>query len=220
MLRFMTRAGGVAAALLLLPMQANAVPANGNYLTGLGSSSVQLVSDGTSNTILFSEATRFAVCFDDVGFDHPGAITDGTSNTVLFGAGASLTFQAGRVLPRQPITTIADGTSNTILLGETRSASLCFGGDTRLVEPVITDGSSNTILLGEDSRFDVCFRSARIATITDGSSNTILLGEPSASPICYQDVSVAADLTVATSEPMTLASLGVGLVGLWRLRRR
>jgi hypothetical protein len=195
-------------------------------LTGGGSGSLSFITDGTSNTLLFGETTRLSVCFDHVGFGGLTSITDGSSNTIVLGEQLSLTLQAGQVLPRQPISTIADGSSNTIVFGETPPDSLCFAGDTRIIDPTsppggISDPVSNTIEFGEDSRFDVCFRNVRVGTIQDGTSNTILIGELSSTPVCYSGVEVADDLrAVATPEPGALGALAMALAGLLALRRR
>jgi len=194
-------------------------------LTGLGSSSLTFIADGTSNTLLIGETTRLSVCFDHVDFGGLNSIADGTSNTILIGEQVSLTLLAGDVLPRQPISSIADGTSNTIIIGETPPDSLCFAGDTRIIDPAnppggISDPVSNTIEFGEETRFDVCFRNVRVGTIQDGTSNTIIIGEMTSTPVCYSNVEVADDLrAVATPEPASLALLGFAAAAMG-LRRR
>lgn len=205
--------GCLAAACVLLapPTMANTV------LTGSGPGLFNFVTDGTSNTLLIGESTRLSVCFDQVGLDTPGSIVDGSSNTILLGESTSLTLQAGRVLPRLPIASIADGTSNTIFFGELDD-SLCFAGDTRIVDPVA--GIGNTIEFGDSSRFDICFRGARLGTIQDGTSNTIQFGEVSSTPVCFQDVEVAIDAPTAAAEPASLGAFAMALTGLLCLRRR
>jgi hypothetical protein len=51
----------------------DATPAAAGQLTGWGQGGLNVISDGTSNTIQFGETTRFNICFDDVGV--PGGIT-------------------------------------------------------------------------------------------------------------------------------------------------
>lgn len=68
----------------------------GDYLANWGQNGLGIIADGTSNTIEFTETTRFDVCFDDVNV--PGGITDGTSNTIQFPeTGGSLCFDDLRV---------------------------------------------------------------------------------------------------------------------------
>ena len=200
--------------------RAGTIPTHGNYLTSLGAESFGFIADGSSNTILLTETTRFAICFDQVGLPV-SSITDGTSNTILFGENTSLTVRPGSVLPRQPIGSIVDGTSNTILIGETPIGALCFG-DTQIIDPIegIPDGTSNTIRFDENSRFDICLSNVRVGTIADGTSNTIQFGEVTTSPVCFNEVRVVEDATVAVSEPATLGILGLAFIGLWFARRR
>jgi hypothetical protein len=223
-MRFPTLAGACLA--MACAGLAPAATAN-TLLTGLGPSSLTFIADGSSNTLLIGETTRLSVCFDHVDFGGLASIADGSSNTLIIGEQVSITLQAGQVLPRQPIATIADGTSNTIIIGETPPDSLCFAGDTRLVDPTppggISDPVSNTIEFGEDSRFDVCFRNVRVGTIQDGTSNTIIIGELSSTPVCYSNVEVADDLrAVAAPEPGALGALAMALTGFivlrWRIR--
>lgn len=206
---------------LLLPAHgaaAGIVGPNGNYLTGSGAGGIQIISDGASNTIQFTETTSVAVCLDQVQGNVPlPSISDGSSNTLLFGEGAGVTVRAGHVYPRVPISQISDGTSNTIIFGEIGTDSLCLG-DGEIVEPSdIADGTSNTIIIGETSELDVCFRNVRVGTIADGTSNTIQFGDVQSSPVCFQDVRVP---TTAVPAPSALTLLAVGLLGLGYRRRR
>jgi hypothetical protein len=200
---------------------ATPIPATGDYLTGWSQGGLSVVSDGTSNTILFSEATRLNVCVDNVSVGGTGTIVDGTSNTLLFGEGTGLAFISGGLSPRVPISTIVDGSSNTILFGELTD-SFCLRNVVVDDQPPgeIQDGTSNTIMFGENSRFDICVAGAQVTQrIVDGTSNTILIGETPTTSLCFEDVRVAA---TDVPEPGTMALLLAGLAPLvlWRRRQR
>mgnify|MGYP002622589128 CR=1 FL=1 len=88
-------------------------------LTGFDSGGFRFIQDGTSNTLLLGEETRFSACFAQVTWPAGGpAIVDGTSNTIAFAEFPDGPVLAGRVVPTQPVGGIVDGTSNTIFLGE------------------------------------------------------------------------------------------------------
>ena len=209
----MRQCGIILAALAaLIAAGAADAQATGN-LRSWSQSSLNIISDGTSNTITFGENTRFNVCFDNANL--PGGITDGTSNTILFGEHAGLFVIPGGSGPRVPITSITDGSSNTIFLPET--GDFCLNNV--VIDPApppggITDGTSNTIVFDEDTRFDICLRNVGLTQITDGTSNTIILGETTNR--CYTDLRV-----VEVPEPASaMAALaGAALLALPRRRR-
>lgn len=190
-------------------------PAHGAVvLDSIGSSSFNLIADGTSNTIQFGESTRATLCFQNVTL--PAGITDGTSNTIQFTETVGLEIIPGGFFAWGPVSQIADGTSNTIFFPEVGSSQICIS-DTQIEDPVeITDGTSNTIEFGENSRLDFCFNNAAVG-ISDGTSNTITFPER----VCYEDVQIADDLaSSAVSEPASLALLLAGLSGLTVARNR
>jgi hypothetical protein len=155
------------------------------------------ITDGTSNTIAFSEGVGLGVT--------PGFLSssDGVSAR-----------------------SILDGTSNTIQFPESTS-SVCLGdttiGDPELGN--FTDGTSNTIIFGEGSSFDFCFRSANVGSIQDGTSNTIVFGE-TRNDVCYVDVTVGDNLSVTgVPEPSSLGILASAIgclfvLWVWSYRRR
>jgi hypothetical protein len=105
------------------------------------------ITDGTSNTIAFSEGIGLGVTPGFLSSIAPVRdVLDGTSNTIQFPESTS-----------------------SICLGDTGI------GDPELGN--FTDGTSNTIIFGEGSSFDFCFRSANVGSVQDGTSNTILFGE-------------------------------------------
>ncbi|HYO88028.1 MAG TPA: hypothetical protein VER79_05235, partial [Candidatus Limnocylindrales bacterium] len=106
------------------------------------------ITDGTSNTILFGEATGTPdqVALPTVAL---GGITAGTSNTILLGEATGTPDQVA--LPTATLGGITDGTSNTILLGEATGTPDQVSPPTATLGG-ITDSSSNTILLGEATR--------------------------------------------------------------------
>lgn len=78
------------ASLLLLGQassaRADVIPPIGAFLTGFGGGTFGFITDGTSNTIQFSDETRLAICVDDVVGSAPlSSIVDGSSNTIQFG---------------------------------------------------------------------------------------------------------------------------------------
>jgi hypothetical protein len=150
------------------------------------------ITDGTSNTIAFSESVGLQVTPGFVTGPHPiRDILDGTSNTIFFG----------------------ETPNDELCLGNTLIGDPVIGN--------FTDGTSNTIVFGENSDFDICFNSARVTTIADGTSNTLLFGETQ-NGLCFENVQVAGDLTVTgdVPEPGSLALLLTATLGLVVLRRR
>ncbi|MCG2786153.1 MAG: hypothetical protein L6461_13725 [Anaerolineae bacterium] len=109
------------------------------------------IADGTSNTIVISESAPV-----------PPPVTDGTSNTVIV-AEVALPPTAGAV----------DGSSNTIIIGEVTSAPALSP------TPGAVDGSSNTIIIGEVTSAPAL---SPTAGVVDGSSNTIIIGEVTSAP--------------------------------------
>lgn len=197
------------------------VPAEGNFLTSWGSTGLVFISDGTSNAIGFTDATRLNFCVDNVGIQGTpisNPIRDGSSNTLLFGESSGIALNVGFIARRQPITQIADGTSNTIQLGEAPVDSFCLGNVTP-IGTTIGDGTSNTIVFGGDSRFDICADNVRIGHIVDGTSNTISFGEV-VPRTCLSDVGVTEAPADAVPEPGTFALFGLAFSSFVLRRRR
>jgi hypothetical protein len=208
---------------LLLPVAVLAAAGTASaapFVTQSNQSGIQFIGDGTSNTILFDETSRFNVCFDNVSVEGPTGISDGSSNTILFGED-QLSIVVGQVRGGT-ISPITDGTSNTIILGEISDDFCVFGA--RIGDPVgsIADGTSNTIIVGESSQFDICFDSVRNSTgttsITDGTSNTIMLPE---NDVCFTSVRVAETAQLAAAGEPGLTVLAVAAAfGMWSMLRR
>jgi hypothetical protein len=108
------------------------------------------VDDGTSNTIVISEPNPV----------QPPA-TDGTSNTVIIG-------EANPILPSD-----TDGTSNTVIISEEISAP------TRSPTTGAVDGTSNTIIIGEATSAPT---HSPATGAVDGTSNTIIISEVTLTP--------------------------------------
>lgn len=196
---------------------AHAVPITS--VGGWDQTGFSFVTDGTSNTLAFSESTVLALCFD--GVSAPAGIQDGSSNTITFGE-ASLTVTGGFVRGRQPIGQIVDGSSNTILIGE--GTGFCLGNVTPVAPGGVLDGTSNTIILPETAILDICASNVRPReTIVDGTSNTIQFGE-TIPQSCHTNVRVGNPPTVNVPEPSSgsLWLVGVALAAFAarsRLRR-
>jgi hypothetical protein len=159
--------------LAVLPGTAGAAPITNATLVGWTDTSLDVIVDGTSNTILFGEDTVVQMCLRNVA--SLGNITDGSSNTILFGENVCLDDA-----PRVPVTRttrpgITDGTSNTILLDESGDGYL-FGGGARTTlcatNVSIADGSSNTIQLDENG--GVCFDEAQVAPVPEPATAVLL----------------------------------------------
>jgi hypothetical protein len=182
----------VIAGLIFSPLPAAAAPITGIELVSWTDTSLQVVRDGTSNTILIGEDTRLTGCIQNVA---PVNITDGTSNTILFGELTNVCWNDRTSLPitRGSLPAITDGTSNTILLGENANPYLYTGGST----------------------IDVCISNASIA---DGTSNTILLPENN-EPLCLEGIVRQAAPTAPVPEPASAVML-LTAAGLAALRRR
>ncbi len=130
------------------------------------STSIEVIVDGTSNTIVFGENVQLDVCGNAI--TPVSSITDGTSNTIVFGETINQCWNGRSEFPleRGGPSTITDGTSNTILIGE--SATYLFDSDSRVdvcaSNVSITDGTSNTLFFGENT---VCFAGARIGAVPE-----------------------------------------------------
>ena len=161
--------------LAVLPGTAGAAPITNATLVGWTDTSLDVIVDGTSNTILFGENTVVRTCLSDVA--SLGNITDGSSNTILLG---EITDIPCVNTPRVPVTRttrpgITDGTSNTILLDESGNGYF-FGGGARInlcaTNVSIADGSSNTIQLDENG--GVCFEEAQVAPVPEPATAVLL----------------------------------------------
>jgi hypothetical protein len=182
----------VIAALLLTPLATRAAPilAEEAFLAGSSGTSLQIIGDGSSNTIIFTEHTVLNLCLRGVA-PLPG-ITDGTSDTIIIGETAreDLCFENFFDVSnwQEVLSTIVDGTSNTLLIGEETQ----IGFDRR-------------------SRIDLCASNVNL-NIVDGTSNTIVFAET----VCFNDVRIA---TRTVAEPqVSLALLALGLLLLALLR--
>jgi len=113
------------------------------------------VEDGTNNTVIIGEANSV-----------PPPATDGTSNTVIIGEVTSAPAFS-------PTTGAVDGNSNTIIIGEETSAP-AFSPTTGAV-----DGNSNTIIIGEETSAPAF---SPTTGAVDGNSNTIIIGEVTLTP--------------------------------------
>ena len=111
------------------------------------------VSDGTSNTIIVSEATAAA----QFNVAPTSQVTDGTSNTIIISEAT-----AAAQLNVVPTSQVTDGTSNTIIISEATAAAPLNVAPTSQV----TDGTSNTIIISEATRTPV---TVRIVTATPTS---------------------------------------------------
>ena len=179
---------------VLLPIAATAAPITGVTLIGWDDSSLTVIVDGTSNTILLGETTRVSGCVRRVS--PVTSIVDGSSNTILLGETLDVCWddEEGLPLTRGGSSSITDGTSNTILLGETL--------------PYLFDSGRSTI--------DVCVSNPSIA---DGTSNTILLPE-AGEPLCLSGTVGAAAVPEPASGLLLMLGMGTALYGRVRGRRR
>jgi len=157
-----------------------------------GATTINPISDGTSNTILFDEARS--------PFD----------------------VNVGIVRPRQPVTDIADGSSRTITLGETLPTdSFCLGEVNPLPEihdgtsNTIEFGENSSFDVCVDNA-----RLGRITDIGDGTSNTIVLDETVTPRHCIDGVTVGAPTVAAAPEPGPFAAFGFAVLSLGVAARR
>lgn len=180
-------------AALGVPLTAGAAPITSATITGWTDSSLNVIVDGTSNTILFGEQTVVTTCLSQVS--SLGNITDGTSNTISFGETTDVCFEEASRLPVTRTTRpgVTDGTSNTILLTE--------------------DGTG--YFFGGGARIDVCVTNASIA---DGTSNTILLSETGAA--CFTDAEFVPSAPDGVPEPALTVMLAASVLAGWTSRRR
>ena len=164
--------------LLATPVVATAAPITINNATIVDwtSTSIEVIVDGTSNTIVFGENVQLDVCGS--ALTPVSNITDGTSNTIVFGETTNQCWNDRSEFPfeRGGPSSITDGTSNTILIGE--SATYLFGTGSRVdvcaSNVSITDGTSNTLFFGENS---VCFAGASIGAVPEPAiASLIALG--------------------------------------------
>lgn len=175
-------------ALMSAPLAARAVPfvPEETFLAGSTGSGLEIIRDGVSNTIVFTEETALNLCLRRVA-PLPG-IGDGTSNTIIVGETAREDLCFGNFFDvsnwQDVLSSIVDGTSNTLLIGEETQ----IGFDRR-------------------SWIDLCASNVNLS-IRDGTSNTIVFAES----VCFNDVRIAPQ---AVSEPpVGLAFLGLLLLAL------
>ena len=145
------------------------------------------ITDGSSNTILFGEATSTATS------PSPAPVATGKGGAIIIG-GVNLTptllpFLEGSLSTptlRPPLAGITDGSSNTILFGEATHtavpspAPFATGKGGAIIVGGITSSSPTPTLLptlGSTSPTLTPPLRSTLAGITDGSSNTILFGE-------------------------------------------
>jgi hypothetical protein len=177
-------------ALLSAPLAARAVPfvSEETFLAGSTGSSLEIIRDGVSNTIIFTQETVLDLCLRRVA-PLPG-IVDGASNTIIIGETAREDLCFANFFDvsnwQDVFSSIVDGASNTLLIGED--------------QPIAFDGRSWV---------DVCATNVNLS-IRDGASNTIVFAES----VCFNNVRIA---TQAVREPpVGLAFLGLLLLTLLR----
>jgi hypothetical protein len=174
------------------PVSAAPIPISGVTLVSWTDTTLNVIKDGTSNTIVFGENTLVSGCVRNVA---PVSIPDGTSNTIVFGELTSICWEDREGLPltRGNVPSITDGTSNTILIGE----------------------NTNPYLFNQGSTVDICLSNT---SIVDGTSNTISIPENN-EPLCLQGVVGRQDPAVAVPEPGSMLML-LGAVGTALVHRR
>ena len=162
---------------VVLPIAAAAEPITGITLTRWDDTSLTVIVDGTSNTIVFGEASRVSGCVRRVA---PVTIVDGSSNTIVFGEIRDVCWDDEEELPlvRGGSSSITDGTSNTILIGET-SPYLFESGrstiDLCVSNPSIVDGTSNTITLPEGGQALCLSGTVGTAAVPEPASGLLLM---------------------------------------------
>ena len=178
---------------VVLPITAAAAPIAGITLTGWDDTSLTVIVDGTSNTIVLDETSRVSGCVRQVA---PFTIVDGSSNTILLGEILDVCWDDEEEVPlaRGGSSGITDGTSNTILIGET--------------SPYLFDSGRSTI--------DLCVSNPSIA---DGTSNTITLPE-GGQPLCLSGTVGTAAVAEPASGLLLMLGMGGTLYGRVRGRRR